>query len=107
MFRTSIRALVLIFSLSLIHIPASAATNDVIEEKPTMGSMVGDLLLRPVYLGVTAVSTSVFILGAPFSILGGNFGESFDVLVAQPFSTTFFRCLGCKDNTRSTKKAKQ
>jgi len=107
MFRTSIKALVLLFSLSLIQVPASAAANDVIQEKPSMGSMAGDLLLRPVYVGVTAISTGIFIVGAPFSILGGNFGESFDVLVAQPFKTTFFRCLGCKDNSRSTKKAKQ
>lgn len=106
MLKSLTKAILLLFVLSAVNLPAFAAS-DVVSERPGIGEMAGDLLLRPVYMGVTTLSTGVFILGSPFSLLGGNFGESFNVLVAQPFATTFFRCLGCQDRDRSLKTAKE
>ena len=63
--------------------------------------MTGDaLFVRPVMLATTILGAGLFIVSSPFSALGGNVGEAWDVLVEGPFETTFVRCLGCTSNGR-------
>ena len=64
-------------------------------------AMTGDaLFVRPVMLATTILGAGLFIVSSPFSALGGNVGEAWDVLVEGPFETTFVRCLGCTSNGR-------
>jgi len=81
-------------------IPSLAHAN-ALHEKPSALAMTGDaIFVRPVMLVTTVVGAAVFLVSSPFSALGGNFGESFEVLVEGPFETTFIRCLGCSQNGR-------
>ena len=63
--------------------------------EPGFFAMTGDLLLtRPLMMATTLVGTTVFLVSAPFSALGGNIGEAAKTLVVRPFKATFTRPLG-------------
>jgi hypothetical protein len=79
----------------------STGWSSTIEETPSAIAMTGDVLfVRPVMLATTILGAGLFIVSSPFSALGGNVGEAWDVLVEGPFETTFVRCLGCTSNGR-------
>ncbi|TNC80313.1 MAG: hypothetical protein C9356_14520 [Oleiphilus sp.] len=83
-----------------IMVPATGWSRT-IEETPSALAMTGDaIVVRPVMLATTLIGAGIFIVSSPFSALGGNVGEAFDVLVKGPFETTFVRCLGCTMNGR-------
>lgn len=88
-------------ALSLTLALPTIAHANTISETPSSLAMTGDaLFVRPVMLVTTIIGAGIFIISSPFSALGGNFGESFEVLVEGPFETTFVRCLGCTINGR-------
>ena len=63
--------------------------------QPSAGSMVADLIVvRPASLAGAAVTTAVFVVSLPFSLLGGNVHEAAEKLVVRPFEYTFMRPLG-------------
>jgi len=83
-----------------IAVPATGWSRT-IEETPSAMAMTGDaIFVRPVMLVTTILGAGVFLVSSPFSALGGNVGEAWDVLVEGPFETTFVRCLGCTMNGR-------
>jgi len=64
-------------------------------DQPTGGTMLADaFLVRPFMLVSTVVTTATFIITLPFSLLGGNVGESATTLVAEPAAYTFTRPMG-------------
>ena len=66
--------------------------------EPSAAEMVGDAVIgRPALLVSTTVGLAIFTVTSPFSLLGGNFIDAFDKLVADPAKATFFRCLGCTE----------
>lgn len=68
---------------------------DLADTKPTGGEMMFDaVLVRPTMLIGTVVTTAVFLVSLPFSLLGGNVGEAANSLVTEPFKYTFQRPLG-------------
>jgi len=74
-----------------------------VEETPSAGAMVGDLLIaRPLLLVTTVAGTAVYLVSLPFTLLGGNAGEAAEVLVLDPAAATFTRCLGCENTNRDT-----
>ena len=85
-------------SLMLI-MPAVSQAGDYassVNETPSALAMSADLIfVRPVMAVTTVVSSVVWVVALPFSALGGNTKESFDVLVKTPAAVTFRRCLGC------------
>ncbi len=88
----------------LLSLPATGWSNT-IEETPGALAMTADtIFVRPVMLVTTILGAGVFIVSSPFSALGGNIDESWNVLVEQPFETTFVRCLGCTMNGRKVSK---
>lgn len=95
MYSQFIKALKVITFSMVLAFPTTGWSNT-IEETPSAVAMTGDaLFVRPVMIATTALGAAIFIVSSPFSALGGNLGESFDELVAKPFSTAFIRCLGC------------
>ena len=59
------------------------------------GYMAADLVvLRPMGIIATAVGSIVYVISLPFSIPGGNQGEAYQKLVADPANYTFQRPLG-------------
>lgn len=87
--------------LAMVLVVPTTAWSSTVEEVPSPLAMTGDaIFVRPVMMAVTVLGAAVFIVSSPFSALGGNIGESFDQLVANPFETTFVRCLGCTMNGR-------
>jgi len=89
-----------LFLAICLAVPATGWSNT-IEETPGALAMSTDaLVVRPAMLVTTILGAGVFIVSSPFSALGGNIGESWDVLVEGPFETTFVRCLGCTMNGR-------
>lgn len=83
-----------------LAVPATSWSRTV-EETPSAMAMTGDaIFVRPVMLAGTILGAGVFLISSPFSALGGNLGEAWDVLVQGPFETTFVRCLGCTTTGR-------
>ena len=69
------------------------------KDPPSGVAMAVDLLVaRPLLLGMTVVSTAIFIVGLPFNAAGGNVKDSAQKLVVAPVMATFVRCLGCIDS---------
>ncbi len=59
------------------------------------GYMAADLvILRPMGIIATAVGSLVYVISLPFSIPGGNQGEAYQKLIADPANYTFQRPLG-------------
>lgn len=72
------------------------AYSQAVEEDPSALAMAGDLIIaRPLLLGITVVGSVLYVVGLPFSLLGGNAGEAGKTLVLGPAEATFVRCLGC------------
>lgn len=66
------------------------------EDRPSGGAMVLDALVaRPVLAVGTIVGAGLYVVTVPFSLLGGNAGQSFDTLVVAPAESLLVRCLGC------------
>jgi len=87
------------FAATSLTLPvvASASSYDYMAEssEPTGSEMMADaFLMRPFMLVSTVVTTATFIVMLPFSLLGGNVGESAEKLVAEPARYTFTRPLG-------------
>ncbi|MGH8563870.1 MAG: multidrug transporter [Gammaproteobacteria bacterium] len=53
------------------------------------------LIARPLGIASTIIGTGLFIVTLPFSLIGGNVDEAGQVLVQEPATYTFGRCLGC------------
>lgn len=76
--------------------PGFAVDSDLHE--PTGVEMAADLIIgRPISLLATAAGSVVWLLGLPFSALGGNVEQSAEVLIVEPARATFVRCLGCNE----------
>jgi hypothetical protein len=59
------------------------------------GEIVGDLLvIRPIMLGITFIGTGLWIVSAPFTLMGQNFRRSGEVLFIEPAMYTFGYPLG-------------
>jgi len=102
MFKQIARVLIVVVTLVTTTLPMNTMAAGV-KERPGAGEMAADLAIRPVYMVGAVGGAAVFLLGSPFSLLGGNFKESFVVLVGEPFGAAFLRCLGCKKTDRSLK----
>lgn len=76
--------------------PAAAAANLSAEaSKPSPAYMVVDLFAaRPLGIVATLFGTATFLLALPFSELGNNTQQSFDMLVSPAAKYTFKRPLG-------------
>jgi len=87
-------ALVLATSMSLLGAASVQAAE--VEETPSAGAMIGDLLIvRPVMAAITQIGTIAYAASLPFSLMGGNTDEVAKTLVVGPAQTTYTRCLGC------------
>lgn len=96
MLRSQLKQTLMILSaLILFSLPMHSQAAE-IDETPSAAAMVFDgLIIRPLTLVATVIGTAFWIVTLPFSALGGNAGEAADVLVLEPASATFLRCLGC------------
>lgn len=69
-----------------------------VDESPSAGAMVGDLLVaRPMGLVMTVGGAAAFVVSLPFTLLAGHASEAADTLMVGPARTTFMRCLGCRE----------
>lgn len=91
-----VRSIAFVVAL-LVGQPTLAGNSDI--DKPSAGAMAVDMVVaRPVLIGVTIVSTALWIVALPFSAAGGNVRDSAQAMVVEPARATFVRCLGCTSN---------
>ena len=64
------------------------------KERPGSGAMIIDVPVRILSLGLSVVSTAIFIIALPFALTSGSTGDAWDALVIAPFEFTFTRPLG-------------
>jgi len=89
--------IILLTALSLLLVPCAGCFAQDIEKDDSVvaGQMAGDaLVVRPLGLCATIIGGALFVVSVPFSLLGGNTGDAFNYLVADPFKFTFTRPLG-------------
>jgi len=88
--------LVTVASLLLIPFGSAALAEEYFEaQPPSGGAMIFDFcVVRPVGIVATAVGAVFFVVSAPFSVLGDNFGDAGQKLIAEPAAYTFKRPLG-------------
>jgi hypothetical protein len=83
--------------LSLLMAPTYAVAVEKINPMGaySAGEMVADgLIVRPLGIVSLVAGFGLFIISSPFSALGGNIGQAWDSLVAEPAKFTFARPLG-------------
>ena len=67
------------------------------DESPNAGVMTADLVVaRPIGVVLTVVGTAVFVVSLPFTLLAGNASDAAERLMIAPATSTFMRCLGCR-----------
>lgn len=87
----------LLIGLTPATASADAYSERVFEENRVSGSaIVLDMVIaRPLLLASTAVGGALFLVTAPFALVGGTTGQVWNTLVVTPAGQTFVRCLGC------------
>ena len=94
------QSLVVMMAILFILVPfitgtMAASAVDVEKSDPSAGAMFYDLFfMRPFGAAATVGGSIVFVLGLPFSAIGGNVGKSGEKLVEDPFRFTLIRPLG-------------
>ncbi len=84
--------------VALMALPQALWAEGAIDEDPSAGAMIGDLLVaRPLGLVATVGGTAAFLVSLPFTLLAGHTAEAADTLVVGPAQATFVRCLGCRE----------
>jgi len=87
-----------VLAVSTSVVPVTAAAFDdytTVDAKPTGAEMLADfVLVRPLMLVSTVLTTATFVVSLPFSLLGGNVGDAAKSLVVEPAKYTFVRPLG-------------
>ena len=68
------------------------------EERPGAFSMIIDVPIRVLGMGLALVGTAFFIVALPFELTSGSTGDAWDALVVEPFQFTFTRPLGKFDD---------
>ncbi|MDO8860180.1 hypothetical protein Q6D67_00585 [Haliea sp. E1-2-M8] len=96
--------------LASVALMASLATasplwaQSAVDESPSAGAMVGDLLLaRPIGVVMTVGGTAAWIVSLPFTLMAGHAGEAAETLMVGPAESTFLRCLGCLETGYTNK----
>jgi hypothetical protein len=84
--------------IASLAVPQTLWAQAAIDDSPSAGAMVGDLLVaRPMGLAMTVGGTAAFLVSLPFTLLAGNTSEAAETLMVGPAKTTFMRCLGCRE----------
>lgn len=82
-------------------------TDPTVPNDPGLNATVDVTMARPVGAAATVAGFALFVVSSPFSLLGGNAGESWDNLVAAPAAYTFKRPLGHFDDPPAEPAAKK
>ena len=96
-----IRMTVLILIPALLAIPCSALASNLPtdDDQVKVAEMATDFcIVRPAGIAVTIVGFGFFLVSSPFSALGGNIGQAWEIMVAKPAKFTFARPLGDFEN---------
>lgn len=92
------QSMVFFLIAALVFIPfttTALAESKTVTQENSAGAMTVDLLLvRPVGIVSCVLGSAVFVVALPFSLLGGNTGESAKKLIVEPAKFTFNRPLG-------------
>jgi len=96
-----ITALILVAALVAVPYSAFAATVHSSDDQIKGAEMVTDVaIVRPLGFVTVILGFGFFLISSPFSALGGNFDEAWDILVAKPAKFTFKRGLGDFDSQK-------
>jgi len=88
--------LLCIVSLLVMPMGASAMTNSA-RPPQTVGAdtMVADIVaVRPLQLASLIMGTAVFVVSLPFSALGNNVDQAYEMMMKEPAQLLFKRPLG-------------
>ena len=78
------------------------------QEEPHGGKMLADVfLVRPVTFVASAVGAVGWVVSLPFSAIGGNVGETGEVLVKEPLRYTFVRPVGYMEEGTQPRRQQQ
>ena len=102
--RLASAALAVCLTAPLLAVPQQAAAQNAVDESPSAGAMVGDLLnARPIGAVMTVGGTAAWLVSLPFTLLAGHAGEAAETLMVGPAEATFMRCLGCRETGYTNK----
>lgn len=77
---------------------SALASSTGIDSRPDGAAMAVDIFAaRPLGLASTIFGAATFVISLPFSALGNNVGEAYDLLIVSPARYTFDRPLGSFD----------
>jgi hypothetical protein len=91
------RTTILFIVLAFVTVPCAMASSEMPGRynQVSASAMAGDAILaRPLGVVSLALGFGLFVISSPFSALGGNIGDAWMALVANPAKFTFARPLG-------------
>ncbi|MDO9262790.1 MAG: hypothetical protein Q7U02_02410 [Desulfosalsimonadaceae bacterium] len=95
--RKNMMILLCIVSLIIMPLGASALANNSMKPVTEIGAdtMFADLIaVRPLQLASLLLGTATFIVSLPFSALGDNVNQAYEMMMAEPARLFFKRPLG-------------
>jgi len=85
-----------IFLLLSMGISTPVVALDDLNDKPSAGAVIGDLLFaRPILFATTQIGSLFYTLSLPLTLLNGDSERVAETLVVGPAQSTYTRCLGC------------
>lgn len=83
-------SILLVMVMLLASAPVFAASGD----KDASDIIIDTAFLRPLGIVSTAFGSAFFVVSLPFAAITGSVGDSYELLVEDPFVYTFRRPLG-------------
>jgi hypothetical protein len=92
------KTIVIILFLANVNINCFASPR---KDPPSSTAIMVDVPVRILGVGLTVVSSAIFVVASPFALISGSFEETWHALVIEPLEFTFTRPMGQFDHWKT------
>ena len=92
------KTLIISLLLASLNINCFASTRN---NPPSSTAIMVDVPVRILGVGLTVVSSAIFVVASPFALISGSFEETWHALVIEPLKFTFTRPMGQFDDWKT------
>ncbi len=98
------RTIIISLFLAFSTIECVASTRN---DTPSSAAIMVDVPVRILGVGLTMVSSAIFILASPFALISGSLDDTWNALVIEPLEFTFARPMGKFDDWKTNPNAEK
>jgi len=92
------KTVVISLLLASLNINCFASTRN---DPPSSTAIMVDVPVRILGVGLTVISSAIFVVASPFALISGSLEETWNALVIEPLEFTFKRPMGKFDDWKT------